>query len=218
MSAPAGWYPDAVDPSLVRYWDGERWTESALAEDRAGFEPSSVRSAPKSVASDFLARNWKVATLGLAVGLIIGSGVTAVIVTNMHDAQERKDATAAAASAQAEVDAAAVKKAGRAAILPGALAACGLSDNDSLTMGDGNLSLTFDSRGEEDYSGVAVTDVTCVFDQLRIPAAVTSHIEQTTAMDGRQEDSWDGITVSWSYHPDRGLDGVLTVDGAFTAG
>src|SRR4051794_24208229 len=24
---PAGWYPDNVDPSRVRYWDGTAWTE-----------------------------------------------------------------------------------------------------------------------------------------------------------------------------------------------
>jgi hypothetical protein len=24
---PAGWYPDTGDPSLLRWWDGERWTD-----------------------------------------------------------------------------------------------------------------------------------------------------------------------------------------------
>lgn len=26
-SVPAGWYPDAADAVLLRYWDGEQWTE-----------------------------------------------------------------------------------------------------------------------------------------------------------------------------------------------
>lgn len=26
-SIPAGWYPDAADAVLLRYWDGEQWTE-----------------------------------------------------------------------------------------------------------------------------------------------------------------------------------------------
>lgn len=26
-AAPAGWYPDAKDPELLRWWDGARWTE-----------------------------------------------------------------------------------------------------------------------------------------------------------------------------------------------
>jgi hypothetical protein len=24
---PAGWYPDADNPALQRYWDGTQWTE-----------------------------------------------------------------------------------------------------------------------------------------------------------------------------------------------
>ncbi|NMD97707.1 DUF2510 domain-containing protein [Rhodococcus sp. BL-253-APC-6A1W] len=27
MNPPAGWHPDPFDPSVDRYWDGERWTE-----------------------------------------------------------------------------------------------------------------------------------------------------------------------------------------------
>ncbi len=26
-ATPAGWYPDATDPSIQRYWDGSAWTE-----------------------------------------------------------------------------------------------------------------------------------------------------------------------------------------------
>ncbi|WP_290703814.1 MULTISPECIES: DUF2510 domain-containing protein [Gordonia] len=26
-SVPAGWYPDADNPALQRYWDGTQWTE-----------------------------------------------------------------------------------------------------------------------------------------------------------------------------------------------
>jgi len=25
--APAGWYPDETDANLLRYWDGDTWTE-----------------------------------------------------------------------------------------------------------------------------------------------------------------------------------------------
>ena len=26
-SGEAAWYPDPADPTALRYWDGERWTE-----------------------------------------------------------------------------------------------------------------------------------------------------------------------------------------------
>ena len=34
----------------------------------------------------------------------------------------------------------------------------------------------------------------------------------TTSIDGRQTESWDGITIEWSYHPDRGSDMVITLE------
>ena len=30
-SIPANWYPDPANPSLMRYWDGIRWTERCAA-------------------------------------------------------------------------------------------------------------------------------------------------------------------------------------------
>jgi len=34
-ATPAGWYPDATDPSVQRYWDGTAWTEhTAPAPER----------------------------------------------------------------------------------------------------------------------------------------------------------------------------------------
>jgi hypothetical protein len=29
---------------------------------------------------------------------------------------------------------------------------------------------------------------------------------RTTALMGAIDDEWDGITISWTYHPDNGLD------------
>ncbi len=45
MSTPAGWYPDpAGDPSLVRYWDGEAWTNETQPSPSA--EPAPPPPAP----------------------------------------------------------------------------------------------------------------------------------------------------------------------------
>lgn len=30
QSNGAGWYPDQVDPSLMRWWDGSQWTSATL--------------------------------------------------------------------------------------------------------------------------------------------------------------------------------------------
>ncbi len=130
---------------------------------------------------------------GFLLGVLVVGG--AVLVSNMR-ADSAEDAA---------IDA-------RAAILPDALEGCDATGADGFALGDGGLSLTFDMKGEDESTGGAYLDIACVFLALDMPSAVTSHIDQTTSMDGRQTETWDGITVSWSYHPDRGLDGVLTVD------
>lgn len=79
-------------------------------------------------------------------------------------------------------------------------------------LADEDRTLTIDSKGKEDYSGTDVEHLFCILEQLDAPTRVTTHIGQTTSMDGRQTASWDGITVEWSYHPNRGSDMVLTLD------
>jgi hypothetical protein len=34
-------------------------------------------------------------------------------------------------------------------------------------------------------------------------------MEQTRALDGRQQDTWGGYTASWSYHPDSGMELIV---------
>ena len=43
---------------------------------------------------------------------------------------------------------------------------------------------------------------------LGLPDSLISEMEKTTALDGRQSQSFDkkGITVAWKYHPDKGLE------------
>ena len=93
-----------------------------------------------------------------------------------------------------------------------AMDACMLWGNAGIEIVDAERTITVDNKGNDDYEGAATTDVFCVLDSLKASAAVQKHIQQTTSMDGRQTETWDGITFSWSYHPDRGLDGVLTLD------
>lgn len=152
-------------------------------------------------------RSWILPAATGVLGVLIGAGGMAALSANHTAATERANQAARVAAAQAVSDAVAA----RAAVLTGAVASCGLTTTPGIDLGDGGTSLTFDTKGNDDYSGAAITDIACIFDRLKMPSAVTSHIDQTTAMDGRQTETWDNLTVSWSYHPDRGLDGVLTV-------
>ena len=94
-----------------------------------------------------------------------------------------------------------------------AVDACNLEGASGFELADGNTTLTFDMRGDDELTGASYTDISCIFAGLAMPSSVSSHIDQTTSMDGRQTETWGDLTVSWSYHPDRGLDGVLTVAG-----
>lgn len=91
-----------------------------------------------------------------------------------------------------------------------AWATCGSPAATALA--DGNRTLTMDVKGKEDAQGSSYEYQACVLRELGAPSSVASHMEQTTSMDGRQTESWDGITVAWSFHPDRGSDMVVTLD------
>lgn len=96
-----------------------------------------------------------------------------------------------------------------AAVLVDAAEACG--SPDGVTIEDGGTTLAFDHRGEDEYTGGDITGIMCVFTELGMPSRISTHMGQTTSMDGRQTASWDGWEIQWSYHPDRGMDGVVTV-------
>lgn len=49
----------------------------------------------------------------------------------------------------------------------------------------------------------------CLIDEIDMPNSVRSKINQTRALDGIMTDSWDGISASWSYQSDKGLDMFL---------
>lgn len=100
---------------------------------------------------------------------------------------------------------------GQPSLLSDAVEACGLTSVTGIRLADEGRSVTFDMKGEDDATGAGIVDIACLFGELDMPSAVMSHIDQTTSMDGRQTETWGDLTISWSYHPRRGLDGVLTV-------
>jgi hypothetical protein len=82
---------------------------------------------------------------------------------------------------------------------------CGLSDGSSI--GDNGATLSIDTMGETEYVGASITDLMCVLDDpdLGVPDYITQAVLETRAIDGRQNDEFDEITMSWSYHPDNGM-------------
>ena len=78
---------------------------------------------------------------------------------------------------------------------------------DAGEIGDGGDTLFVDTVGTVRLSGNETTaDLACVLKALNTPAFIIRAMERTNALAGRQTESWDGISASWTYHPDEGLD------------
>jgi hypothetical protein len=53
----------------------------------------------------------------------------------------------------------------------------------------------------------------CLLERLDAPASTTRKVEGTTALMGQLNDQFGDYEVTWSYHPDNGLDMVITDNG-----
>jgi hypothetical protein len=69
-------------------------------------------------------------------------------------------------------------------------------------------SLYLDGTGDEDYlnTDVTIDDISCVISVLDVPQPIITRINNTNSQMGLVEDSFAGIYISWTYHPDNGLD------------
>lgn len=56
------------------------------------------------------------------------------------------------------------------------------------------------------------TTLNCLLGQLDTPESVLRQIGATTGLMGQLEEEADGFTYRWSYHPDNGLNMVVTED------
>lgn len=87
---------------------------------------------------------------------------------------------------------------------------CNAAHTAGISVGDKGSSITIDTKGEDDSSGASFDDASCILSALNIPDSVTSQIDDTSAMDGRQSASWEGVDASWTYHPDSGMKLILS--------
>lgn len=78
-------------------------------------------------------------------------------------------------------------------------------------LADEDHTLVIDMAGEEYGTGDAsFSDVSCVLTELSAPESVIARMNSTRALDGMQSATWDGFEASWTYHPDDGLDLIIT--------
>ena len=59
---PAGWYPDAHDPHLLRWWDGSAWTAHTHSAERAtaqGCTRGEVADRPEQRTSQTSSRTYR---------------------------------------------------------------------------------------------------------------------------------------------------------------
>lgn len=80
--------------------------------------------------------------------------------------------------------------------------------SDTRLSSDG-LSIIVDSEDENDYEGLV--DVITIIAQLGLPDSLFEEMISTTALMGKQVETYDDYEVSWSYHPDNGLDVIFKV-------
>lgn len=133
----------------------------------------------------------KFGVAGLILGILIGTAGTSIATAAIDDAR---------------IKAAAEAEANKPRPLPEAVGRCKLSSETvSAKLGDDGHSLSLDSEGEDDYSGLSMTQVDCVLEALNMPDSINDQMGTTRALDGTQRDSWDNFSVSWNYHPDSGL-------------
>jgi hypothetical protein len=85
---------------------------------------------------------------------------------------------------------------------------CKAEDVDkTLELADDGATIVIDTRSE--YGSTAGMD--CVLGALTTPESIKAEIGRTTAMMGTQDADNNGIHYSWSYHPDNGVNMVITV-------
>lgn len=84
---------------------------------------------------------------------------------------------------------------------------------ESALMDDG-ASLMLDGEGEDDSVGatgkLTIDQLGCALIELETPESTISKMSQTRALDGMQSDAHEGFEYTWTYHPDAGLDVIIT--------
>ena len=71
------------------------------------------------------------------------------------------------------------------------------------------LSISVDSSGEYDY--ISLTDVYIISGILQLPNSLTDAMISTNSLMGRLTEQHGDFEISWSFHPDNGLDVIFKI-------
>ena len=82
-------------------------------------------------------------------------------------------------------------------------------DSSYATLGSDESYIEIDTNPNDydDYSDDdAIQGLLYTIEALDLPDSLIKEMSATRALDGRQSETYDDVTVSWSYHPDQGLE------------
>jgi hypothetical protein len=221
---PAGWYPDDNDSALQRWWTGEGWTgyTRSVVDSEPGIQEAPYEEAREAAPTPPVAQpqarqsKWfrpfvvaAIAVVMIAVGVILAISITNSVAATQREAEEKAAAIQEEADEEAAAEEAAATEAARRKLLPDAVRSCGLAAS---IVQDAGTSVFLNSEGDSYGSGdLSLGDLVCVLVALDTPDAVTNHMSNTRPLDGTQSDTWDDFSATWTYHPDNGLDVILTL-------
>ena len=87
-----------------------------------------------------------------------------------------------------------------------ALTLCEAVDASGIILAEDGQSLNFNGKGDKDLFGGDFSDLKCIIEGLSAPSTVMDRMGRTSSLMGVQDAEWDGISISWTYHPSNGLD------------
>ena len=80
------------------------------------------------------------------------------------------------------------------------------SDSSYIEVDTNPLNMSADSALTKLFTIVGTTQILRLNSFLGLPDWLYEEMTKTRAIDGRQKESFDNVTVTWSYHPNKGLE------------
>lgn len=134
---------------------------------------------------------WLVAVAAVVLGAAAGAGVTGVVLAGGDGGDGQGPVTAISAPVGTRLQA--------------TKAAC-TTLGDNVRLDDQGHSLSFSAAGP---GGMSLAGYECIMRKLDAPDSLLAEVENTRALDGTLEATWDVFSASWTYHPAEGLRMVI---------